>query len=271
MIIFSIALGVASGVGLGVAELLGWPRIAGSLTQAALCTLITLAGIGWLARFTSSAADWYGFRQTRIARDLGIGFGVVAAAAVVVIGPTAALGGISITGFDPGPLLVFVGTTVLVATGLEAFPEELTFRGMAYSSLRGRLRPVLAATAATVIFVLAPGLSTVWTALIRRALGAGEPPWYSLAPAGQDPISYLLLLVLWSVCLIQARQVTGSIWVGVAAHLLLLIINRSLLGSATGLGVQLSSPDLILIIPGYVVLATIGFGLLRGRWSGAKP
>ncbi|GAB3743107.1 CPBP family glutamic-type intramembrane protease [Microlunatus parietis] len=267
MIIFCVALGVASGIGLGVATMMGWPWPAGPLLQAALCTVITLAGIGWLARVTRSAAEWYGFRRSKIIRDLGIGVGVIAAAALVVIGPTAVLGGIHFQGVDPAPLLAWLGVTVIVATGLETFPEELAFRGLAYSSLRGRLRPFLAATAATVIFVLAPGLATTITALVTRALGAGEPPWYSLAPAGQDTVSYLMLLVLWSCCLIQARQVTGSIWVGVGAHLLLLIINRTLLGSATGSGVELASPDLILIIPGYVILATVGFGLLRGRWS----
>lgn len=263
MIIFSFALGAASGIGLGAATALGWPDPVGSLLQAALCTVITLAGIGWLARLTRSAAEWYGFRRQRIGRDLALGLGVVAAAAAVVIIPTAAFGGIRFQGPDPGPLLLYLGSTVLVATGLEAFPEELTFRGLAYSSLRGRLRPTLAAAAATVIFVVAPGLATFWSALFTRLLGAGAPPWYSFAPPGQDPLGYLLLLVLWSICLIQARQVTGGIWVGVAAHLLLLIINRTLLGSATGSGVALAHPDLVLIIPGYVILATIGFGLLR--------
>lgn len=267
MIVFSVALGAASGIGLGVATTMGWPWPAGPLLQAALCTMITLAGIGWLARVTDSTPAWFGFRRSRIIRDLGIGFGVIAAAALVVIGPTAALGGIRFQGVDPAPLLAWLGVTVIAATGLEAFPEELAFRGLAYSSLRGRLRPFLAATVATVIFVLAPGLSTTVTALITRALGAGEPPWYAIAPAGQDPVSYLLLLVLWSCCLIQARQVTGSIWVGVGAHLLLLIINRTLLGSASGSGVELAGPDLILIIPGYVTLATVAFGLLRNRWS----
>src|SRR5690606_10448774 len=121
---------------------------------------------------------------------------------------------------------LYLATTVVVATGLEAFPEELTFRGFAYSSLRSRLRPTLAATVATVVFVLAPGLSMVWTALVVRVLGTGSPPWYAIAPSGEEPVSYVMLLVLWSICLIQARQVTGSIWVGVAAHLLLLIVNR---------------------------------------------
>ncbi|WP_152365950.1 CPBP family glutamic-type intramembrane protease [Microlunatus speluncae] len=271
MIIFTVALGAASGIGLGVANLMGWPRTVASLIQAALCTVIALAGIGWLARITRSAAEWYGFRRTGIGRDLLLGFGVVAAAAVVVIGPTAALGGLRFDGVDPGPLLLWLGTTVIVATGLEAFPEELAFRGMAYSSLLGRLRPFLAAAVATVIFVLAPGLATFWTALIMRLLRAGEPPWYSLAPEGQDPITYLMLLTLWSICLIQARQVTGRIWVGVAAHLTLLIINRTLLGSATGSGVSLAQPDLMLIIPGYVILATIGFAVVRGRRLSRTP
>jgi len=271
MIIFTVALGVASGVGLGVATLLGWPRTTGSLIQASLCTLITLAGIGWLARVTRSAADWYGFRRAGIGRDLVLGVGVVAVAAIVVIGPAAALGGLRFDDVDPGPLLLWLGSTVIVATGLEAFPEELAFRGMAYSSLRGRLRPFLAATIATVIFVLAPGLAGFWSALIMRLLHAGEPPWYSIAPPGQDPVSYLLLLTLWSICLIQARQVTGGIWVGVGAHLTLLIINRTLLGSATGSGVSLAHPDLMLIIPGYVILATIGFGVLRSRGLSRTP
>ncbi|WP_141778594.1 CPBP family intramembrane glutamic endopeptidase [Nocardioides albertanoniae] len=182
MVVFSLALGTASGIGLGLADLLGWPDPAGSLVQAALCTLITLAGITWLARRTGSPADSYGLSRKRVGRDLGIGFAVVAVAALVVIVPTAVLGGIRFSGVDPWPLLIYLATTVVVATGLEAFPEELAFRGFAYSSLRGRLRPALAATVATVIFVLAPGLSTVWTSLITRALGTGRPPWYSIAP-----------------------------------------------------------------------------------------
>lgn len=265
MIIFSIALGAASGIGLGTATLMHWSPSTGSLIQAALCTLITLAGIGWLARLTRSAADWYGLRRAGVGRDLAVGLGVIAAAAIVVIGPAAALGGVRFDRVDPGPLVLWLGTTIVVATGLEAFPEELAFRGMAYSSLHGRLRPFLAATVATVIFVLAPGLATFVTAVIMRLLGAGEPPWYSIAPPGQDTISYVMLLILWSICLIQARQVSGSIWVGVGAHLLLLIINRTLLGSADGSGISLAHPDLALIIPGYVILATIGFALLRGR------
>ncbi|MDR7312943.1 membrane protease YdiL (CAAX protease family) [Nocardioides luteus] len=266
MLVFSLALGTASGLGLGLAERLGWPDPAGSVVQAALCTLITLVGIIWLARRTGSSAESYGFRRARIGRDLGIGFAVVAAAALMVVVPTAVLGGIRFSGIDPVPLLIYLATTVVVATGLEAFPEELAFRGFAYSSLRGRLQPTLAATVATVIFVLAPGLSMVWTALIARALGTGHPQWYAIAPPGEDPVSYVMLLVLWSICLLQARQVTDSIWVGVAAHLLLLVVNRTLLGSADGSGVELAHPDLTLIIPAYVVLATIAFGLLRGRF-----
>lgn len=263
--VFCIALGVATGVGLGGAELMGWPRTVGSLIQAALCTSITVAGVGLIARSTNTKAKWVGLHRDRIVRDLVAGFGVIAAAALLVLGPVAVLGGIRFDGIDPGPLFSYLGLTVVVATGLEAFPEEFAFRGMAFSSLRERLRPIVAATAATVLFVFAPGLSMVVTAVVTRILGVGHRPWYALAPDGQEPISYLVLLTLWSICLIQARQVTGSIWVGVGAHLLLLLINRTLLGSATGSGVQLSDPDLILIIPLYVVVAAIGFRLIRGR------
>lgn len=265
-LIFSLGLGLASGIGGVTTERLGFSGFLARLTPALLCTVLVLAGIGWLARRTRSTPAWFGFRRSGALLDALRGAGVVLGSAVVVFGITTLFGGLRFSTPDAGALASFILTTILIATLLEAFPEELAFRGLAYSSLRGRFGELLAGVLATVLFLIAPGLSSIPYGLVLRLFGE-EAPLYRFAPVGQDAISYAMLLAVWSFTLICARRVTGSIWTGVGAHVMLLIVNRLLLqgaGPDTGLPIELASPDLIVLIPVYVALAGVGFTALRG-------
>lgn len=261
--VFGLALGVANGVSTVGAVRWDWPRLGQRIVQAGLCSAITLIGILALARWARIRVSWFGLRRSGAARDVATGLVVVSLAALVVFGLATAAGAVVVTAVRPGALIWFLLTTVVVATGFEAFPEELAFRGLAFSSLRERLPIVLAAAAATVVFAFNPGVSDLVSGAIIRAFHAGEPPWYSLAPGGQDPVVYVTFLVIWSICLICARLVSGSIWTGVAAHLLMLIVNRLVLDPTNGVQVQLVGPDAILLLPAYVLLAALGFTLVR--------
>lgn len=260
---FSIALGTANGLQTVVQERLGWSETAARLLQAAGCTAITLAGVVLLARIHHRPLSWIGLRRRRVLIDLGTGLVVVATAAVVVLGPTLAAGGVRVQSVDPGALLVFLVLTVVVAAGHEAVPEELAFRGLAFSALRERASTLLAGLVMSVIFVLSSGVSNVVYSLIVRATGVGTPPWYTVAPPGEDPVVYVVFLLLWSCCLIAARLATGSLWTPMAAHLLLLILNRLVIGTGTGLTVQLADPSVALVLPAYLLVATLGFLGLR--------
>lgn len=263
MVVFSLALGITNGVSTAASSTFGWPRLATSLLQAVLCTGLTTTGVLWLARRGRVHPAWFGLRRPGLGRDLLVGLTVVLASAALVIGLSAAAGLLSVTSVRPAELAVFLVTTAVVATGFEAFPEELAFRGFAFSSLRTSWSTPLAAIAATVLFLLAPGLSLVVSSAIDWVLTNGSAPSWSPAPAGEDPVAYLVFLTFWSVCLLSARRLTGSIWTGVAAHLVMLIINRLLLSPASGLVVELAHPDVVLILPAYVLLAALGFTLLR--------
>lgn len=271
MLVFAIALGTANGLSTTVSHAFGWPRLRTSLLQALLCSALTAAGIWWLARRFRIHPACFGVRRAGLVRDLLTGCAVALGSGVVVIGLSSALGLITVTSVRPAELAVFLLTTVVVATGLEAFPEELAFRGFAFSSLRTGWSTGMAAVGATVLFMLASGLSEVVSSTIEWGLADGTGPAYSAAPAGEDPVVYLVFLMVWSICLLSARLLTGSIWTGVAAHLMLLISNRLLLGRATGLEVELSHPDVVLIVPGYVLLAALGFALLRRDRTRRSP
>lgn len=272
MTVFILSLGIANGLSVSGATAYGWPRLTTSLVQAALCTGLTVAGIWCLVRRTGISPATVGWHRSGLLRDLATGAVVVLVAASLVLGPARAVGLVTVTAVDPGALVLFLLTTVVVATGLEAFPEELAFRGFTYSTLRLRWSPLLAKIGATVLFVAAPGLSTVVSSLLEWALAGGPSPYYAVAPAGEDPAVYVIFLTVWSATLLAARLVTGSIWTGVSAHLMMLIINRLVLSPTSGVEVRLSHPDAVLVLPAYVLLAGLLFSLLgRRRRRRARP
>lgn len=264
-LVFVVALGVANAVSLVAGERFGWPGLVRSLVQAVLCTVITLVGITGLGQASGVRPPWYGLRRAGAWRDVGSGFAVVAVAAGAVVAVAAVAGRVRVAEVDLGLLVLFLLSTAVVATGLEAFPEELAFRGMAYSSLRSRAAGWVAVAGSTLLFVLAPGASTVVSAALVRLMGSPLPIGVSLAPGGANPVDYLVFLVLWSLCLTAARLVTGSIWTAVGAHLLMLVVNRLLIGASDGLRVDLAGADQLVILPAYVLLAALGFVLLRRR------
>ncbi|GAB2565248.1 CPBP family glutamic-type intramembrane protease [Kribbella endophytica] len=170
---------------------------------------------------------------------------------------------------DPAQVARFLITNAAIAVLLEAFPEELTLRGHTYSTLRTTTRPWLAAVITTAFFLVTPALSSV----IESALTLStHKPW--LVPPGEDPISYLFLLTLFGFTLIAARNATGSLWTSIGTHLTFLTINRlTLYGEARNAGwsMHLETPDAVLLIPAYLLLAAIIFCVLRRRTAALRP
>lgn len=70
-----------------------------------------------------------------------------------------------------------------------------------------------------------------------------------LAPAGEDPVSYLVLLFVFGVTLVIARMVTGSLWTAIAVHLTVLTVNRLVLARETGWSIELASADVLALVP----------------------
>lgn len=263
-IAFAFALGSANGVGM-VVEASGAPTLVVRLARALLCAGTMLALAFLLCRAAGRDLPWAGLRRRGALVDLATGTAVVTGSAVFVLAPAVALGEIEVVSVSVGTLLPYLLLTVVVGVGQEAFPEELAFRGVTFSGLRAAAGRALAAVATTVCFVSSVGLSQVPTSAVVRLAGAGEPPWYQPVPSGEDPAVYLPVLVVWSICLICARLLDDSVWTAVPTHLGLLVVNRMLLDPSSGVVVDLAGPDVLLVVPAYVLLTALVFVLLRRR------
>ncbi|MFE1772696.1 type II CAAX prenyl endopeptidase Rce1 family protein [Streptomyces sp. NPDC059008] len=147
-------------------------------------------------------------------------------AALVLAGGTAA-GWVTWSGLEPAALASFLMGNALVAVLLEALPEELTLRGQAWASLRERFGGAVSALGTTTVFLLVPAASTMVQAGVAHTLGVSAPP-VGLAPGGQDPLAYLVLLTVFGLTLVAARTAPGRAPLGAAigAHLALLSVNR---------------------------------------------
>ena len=196
-------------------------------------------------------------------RRVLIGIVVMLSCAGVAFAPAVLAGWITVTGVNLPVLLIFLATNTALALALEAVPEELVFRGSMYGSLRTISPSWLAAVTATVGFVVAPAVSIAVAAAFGHVLGLPTPP-PTFAPGGQNPIDYAILLTVFGVCLILAREATGSIWAPVGAHLTFLTVNRLTFpgGFDTGVTTTVESGTELLVL-GYLLAACAVFAVIR--------
>jgi predicted Abi (CAAX) family protease len=253
----AIALGTASTAS---DALTGIPTWLNRLLPALLCTAIAVLLIRpWRRRRQAPTAGGW--------RPFAHGVAVTGGSAAVMLGAGTAAGWIDWGPFDLAGVLLFILTNAVIAVLLEAFPEELTLRGHTYSALRDGHRPWISAVGTTLLFLLVPGAASVIQALLSGLIGVSAPT-PGLAPPGEDPIGYLILLTFFSFTLVAARTSTGSLYASIATHLTFLTVNRlTLLGNDrdSGWSAELTAPDAILLIPGYLLLAAIIYRMTGSR------
>ncbi|WP_423588145.1 type II CAAX prenyl endopeptidase Rce1 family protein [Streptomyces sp. G5(2025)] len=262
------ALGVGTEVGPVVADAVGAGGFVAQLIPAAAVSapavpLVVLA----LRRRGGSLRD-LGFDGTGAnLRALLIGAGVVLAAAALVLGTGTAAGLLRWSRPDLGTLAAYVVANGVVALLLEALPEETTLRGYVWTSLRERFGGAASALGTTAVFLVVPGVSTVVGAATARLLGREAGP-VAAAPGGQDPVGYLMLLTVFGFMLVVARTAVrrAPLCVSIGAHLAFLTVNRVVYeGDRRGAGwhADVSSPDVQLLVPVYLLVATTGFAVWR--------
>ncbi|WBQ04817.1 CPBP family glutamic-type intramembrane protease [Kribbella sp. CA-293567] len=251
----ALALGTASTAGTALADAPTWLE---RLLPALLCAAIAVLLIRpWRRRSELGLTGGL--------RPFLIGFAVTGGSAALMLGSGTALGWFRWGSFDLSAVLLFLLTNAVIALLLEAIPEELTLRGHTYSTLRAVHRPWIAATGTTFLFLLAPGLASVVQSVLSRLIGVAAPA-PSLAPPGEDPISYFVLLTVFGFTLIAARTCTGSLYASIATHLTFLTVNRLTLFGAdrdAGWSAETTTPDAVLLIPGYLLLATAGYLVIK--------
>ncbi|MER5616831.1 CPBP family glutamic-type intramembrane protease [Streptomyces sp. NPDC002215] len=258
-LIMAVALGVGNGLGPVLADATGASGLAARLIAAAL---VTVVAVPFVLRLTHPRTIGFGSPGASL-RAFLTGVGVTATAAALVLGAGTAVGLLVWQQLDLVTLVGFLVTNAAVAFLLEALPEETTMRGYTWTSLRRRFGPALAAFGTTAVFLLVPGTSTLVTFGIARLAG-DEPGHIGIAPEGQHPVDYLILLTVFSLTLIAARAAVGhaQLWAAIGTHLTVLTVNRIMLQGEdrdAGVTVEQASGNAVLLVPLYLVVVAIAF------------
>jgi membrane protease YdiL (CAAX protease family) len=278
-LVMALALGAGPALGKSATDALGWTGFAARLVPAILVTAIAVPLILLLRRRQRIPARQLGLTGPRSSvTAFATGVAVTGGTAAAVFGAGTAAGWLTWSSVDPAALATFLVTNAVVALLLEALPEELTLRGYAWGTLRERYGAVLTGTLTTVLFLTVQPLSNIVAAAVTLALG-GDPDPIGLAPAGEDPVAYVVLLVCFGLMLVTARTTTAgrSIWACVGAHLTFLTVNRVVLFGEerdAGWSADFASPDVVLLVPGYLLLAAAVFGVVGAilrRRDGQAP
>ncbi|MBD7949500.1 CPBP family intramembrane glutamic endopeptidase [Oerskovia rustica] len=273
--VMGVGLGASVALGIAAAEHWGLDGFLARLVPALLVTSLVVPAILFLRRrFDRRSLRGIGLVGPLTAvRTAGLGFAVVVAAAVVVLGGATVAGWLTWGAVDRGDLLLFLVTNTSIALLYEAVPEEVSLRGYVLTTLRSRYARWVAIVVTTALFLAAASTSVVVGAGLTRLLDVEPFPW-GVVPAGEDPVSYFMLLAVFGLMLAYAREAdpTASVWTCVGAHLAFLTVNRVVLSvGGTGVEVELASPDVLLLVPLYVGLAIVAFAFLGERTPRPSP
>ncbi|MEV5989110.1 CPBP family glutamic-type intramembrane protease [Streptomyces sp. NPDC052051] len=271
-LVMAVALGAGTALGPALADIAGVGGLPARLIPAAL---VTALAVPLIFRLASPGSLGFG-SVARSARAFLTGAGVTATAAALVLGAGTAGGMLHWGRPDLASLTGFLLSNTAVAFLLEALPEETTLRGHTWTSLRERFGATASALLTTAIFLLVPGVASVVHAAVARLIG-DEPGPVGLAPDGQNPVDYLILLTVFGLMLVAARTALAGapLWAGIGAHLTFLTVNRIVLeGNERDAGwpVEQMTPDVVLLVPAYVLVAAAGFVVCgritrRGSWA----
>ncbi|OZM71314.1 hypothetical protein CFN78_21230 [Amycolatopsis antarctica] len=266
--VMATGLGAGTGLGAALAAATGLDGALGRLLPAVLCCALVVPAVLLLrTRRDRLTVTGIGLTAPRSAMSgFALGVAVTLGSAVAVLGAGTAAGWLRWGPVAPATLLAFVLVNGLTALLLEALPEEVSLRGYAWTSMRERHRALLATTVTTALFLVVPGASTVVHAGVTSVLG-GEPSVVGIVPAGEDPVSYLVLLLVFGLTLVAARTATPSrsLWTCVGTHLAFLTVNRvTFFGGQreAGWSTEPATPDVVLLVPAYLVLAALAYLLI---------
>lgn len=201
-----------------------------------------------------------------------LGLVVVLCPAVLILGLLTAVGAADWREISPSSLAVFLMTNTVVALLFEAIPEEISIRGYALTALRRHFRNPAATALNIVAFLLVPLVAVNLEALLQNL--AGNPNVaFTLAPGGEDAFFYYAMLTGFGWMLVAARDATGAgtVWTCIGAHIAFLTVNRTVLGQAGGVDIQLGEIATLVFFAGYLVAAGITFSMLVSRRRKRAP
>ena len=271
--IMALALATSTQLGVESATAGLWPA---SLVPAAFVAIVVVALI-ILIRTRVDKKPLYGIGLTgtrSVAASGGAALLLMLGIGTFAFVITLALGFIEVTSFSAPDLMQFLAINTVLALLFEAIPEEIAVRGYVVTALRSRMRRGFATALSILAFIivaLTSGLLMGTFTQLRAVIGGGtfDASQISLAPAGQDPIVYVITLSVFGLMLVYAREATmmRSIGTCIGAHLGFLTVMRVYAGGAsnTGLDVELTLDGQAVIFAIIMALACTTFALLRAR------
>lgn len=269
-----VFLGLGLGMAVGIAEVLSrlfdWERLAEVLVQAVLMTAIVVPGIVLLRRGRDRRSLKGLGLDRSAARPVALGVAVGALSGLAVWVPAGLAGWIRVEELDIAAFLGFLLLNGVVLALYEAVPEELALRGYVWTNLRDGWGIVAATLVTTALFpfiglVVGPVRWAVVTAL------GGDGGEIAVFPAGNDPVVYVVQLVLFGLALVAARRIPlpGALLVAVGFHWTQLTVTRTVLGGMewveSGWTLTWVEPDAIALVLVHIVIAGVAFVLIRRR------
>ncbi|MCQ1995795.1 CPBP family intramembrane metalloprotease [Arthrobacter sp. zg-Y1171] len=267
-------LGIGLGTAIGIAEALGqafgWGRLPEVLLQAVLMSAVVVPGIVLLRRRLDHR-DLEGLGLSRsAARPLALGMAVGALTGLLVWLPAGLAGWIRVEQLDLAAFLGFLLLNGVVLALYEALPEELALRGYVWTNLRDGWGLAVATLVTTALFPFVGVVVGPVRWAITTVLG-GDGGGIEVFPAGNDPIVYIVQLVLFGLALVAARRipVPGALLVAVAFHWTQLTVTRTILGGTgwldSGWTIVWVEPDAIAMVLVHIILAGVAFIAVRRR------
>ena len=192
--------------------------------------------------------------------------------AVLILGLLTVFGAVDWSEISPSSLALFLMTNTVVALLFEAIPEEISIRGYALTSLRRHFRNPAATALNIGAFLLVPLVAVNLEALLQNLMENADTA-FALAPGGEGAFFYYAMLTVFGWMLIEARDATsaGTVWTCIGAHIAFLTVNRTVLGQAEGIDIELGEIATLVFFAGYLVAAGITFSVLVSRHRKKTP
>jgi hypothetical protein len=262
--VLGAALGLAIEVGQAVTRILGADLLVGVALQAVLMSALVLPAVVLLRRrLDRRSLAGIGLGR-RVGRPLALGVAVGAGTGLVTWIPAGLAGWIRVDDLDLAAFAGFLLLNGVVLALYEAIPEELALRGYVWTNLRDGGGLVAATVVTTALFPFLGVVIEPMRWLVATVTGSAPRP-FSVFPAGNDALVYVIQLVLFGLALVAARRVPleGALVIAMAFHWTQLTVTRTVVGGtgwlSSGWSIAFVEPDAIALVLVHIVLAGLVF------------
>lgn len=274
-LVLGVGVGVAIGVAEAVARWLSLGRTGEAVLQAVLASALVVPAIVLLrTRVDRRSLPGLGLDRP-VVLPIAIGLGVGLGTGALVWVPAWLVGWVEVGAVDLRELAWFVLVNTFVLLLFEAFPEELALRGYTWTTIRDGWRVAAATLVTTALFPFSTVVIDAARWVSGTVLGSA-PDTPTLVPAGNDPVAYVVQLVVFGLVLVAARRVPvrGALLVAVAFHVAQLGVTRFVLGGLgwlpSGLDVELAHPDVVVLVLVHLAVSGLVFVVVRRRAEGRR-